>query len=116
MSLRHKCTRKGLAAVVISAFLALFNPVIAQAAAPGEIWIDVRTAEEYQAAHLPGAINIPYEQISTRIAEATVDKNAVIQLYCKSGRRSGIALDTLKQQGYLQVFNAGAFETLQQTQ
>jgi phage shock protein E len=80
------------------------------------LWIDVRTAEEYKAGHLAGAINIPYDEIEQKIATVSVDKTADIQLYCRSGRRSGIALETLRGLGYSKVTNAGAYEQLKQKQ
>lgn len=76
------------------------------------IWIDVRTAEEYNAGHLQGAVHIPHEQIADKIAAVTADKNAVIYLYCRSGRRSGLALESLQALGYSKVENAGGYEAL----
>ena len=78
------------------------------------LWIDVRTAEEYNAGHLEGAINIPYDEIEQKIEAVSADKTADIQLYCRSGRRSGIALETLRGLGYSKVTNAGAYEQLKQ--
>lgn len=80
------------------------------------IWIDVRSAEEYQQGHLPGAIHIPHTDIASRIHEITQDKNAQIQLYCRSGRRSGLAEVELKKLGFSNVVNAGSFEVLQKQQ
>ena len=60
--------------------------------------LDVRSPEEYASGHVPGAINIPYDQIAARIAEVPKDKDVV--LYCKSGRRAGIAAEVLAGQGY----------------
>jgi rhodanese-related sulfurtransferase len=60
--------------------------------------LDVRSPEEYASGHVPGAVNIPYDQIATRIAEVPKDKDVV--LYCKSGRRAGIAAEVLAGQGY----------------
>ena len=74
------------------------------------MWIDVRTADEYSQGHVPGAIHIPYEQIAGRIGEVTQDKDALIYLYCRSGRRSGIALDTLSNAGFTNAFNIGGLE------
>ncbi|WP_333796563.1 rhodanese-like domain-containing protein [Rheinheimera sp.] len=78
------------------------------------IWIDVRTADEFNAGHLVGALHIPHEQIAAQIAKVTQDKNAEIYLYCRSGRRSGLALDALQAQGYTRVVNAGAYEKLKE--
>lgn len=80
------------------------------------LWIDVRTAEEFKAGHIAGAINIPYDDIEQKITAVTTDKATDIQLYCRSGRRSGIALDTLRGMGYSKVTNAGAYEQLKQKQ
>jgi phage shock protein E len=74
------------------------------------LWIDVRTADEYSQGHVAGAIHIPYEQIAGRIGEVTQDKDALIYLYCRSGRRSGIALDTLSDAGFTNTFNVGGLE------
>jgi phage shock protein E len=76
-------------------------------------WIDVRSAEEYQSGHVNEAVNIPYEEIGARIDEVTEDKEAVIYLYCRSGRRSGIALETLQRAGYTNVINLGTREAAQ---
>lgn len=80
------------------------------------VWIDVRTVEEYKAGHLEGAINIPYDEIEQKIEAVSADKNTAIQLYCRSGRRSGIALESLRSLGYSKVTNAGAYEQLKQKQ
>jgi phage shock protein E len=74
------------------------------------LWIDVRTAEEYAASHVPDAVNIPYEEITGRIEEVTTDKNALIYLYCRSGRRSGIARDALVKAGFSNVVNVGGLD------
>lgn len=69
--------------------------------------IDVRTAAEWQAEHLQGAILIPYDKIGAEIGKVAPDKKTQINLYCRTGRRSGIALDSLKQLGYGNVTNYG---------
>lgn len=67
--------------------------------------IDVRTEPEWKEGHLEGAIRIPYEKIGDEIEKAAPDKKTKIILYCRSGRRSGIALDTLRKLGYEDVTN-----------
>lgn len=83
--------------------------VLAAEATPSQttIWIDVRTVQEYASGHLPGALNISFERIGARINEITTDKNAALRLYCQSGRRSGLAKQTLEKLGYVNVVNAG---------
>lgn len=88
--------------------LLLVSPLLAWAG--DAYWIDVRTAEEYAAGHVGQAVNIPYEEIGDRISEVTRDKDALIYLYCRSGRRSGIAKDTLDKAGFTRVVNAGGLE------
>lgn len=80
------------------------------------LWIDVRTAEEYRAGHLEGAVHIPFDEIEQKITAIGADITQDIQLYCRSGRRSGIALETLRRMGYNNVTNAGAYEQLKQKQ
>lgn len=76
------------------------------------IWVDVRTVEEFNAGHIEGATHIPFEEIATRISEVTTDKNATIHLYCRSGRRSGIAQETLQNLGFKNAINEGGYEDL----
>jgi phage shock protein E len=77
------------------------------------VWIDVRSAEEYNSEHVSAAVNIPYTEISERIGEAAMDKDALIYVYCRSGRRSGIAQATLEEAGYANVVNLGGLEDAQ---
>jgi phage shock protein E len=62
--------------------------------------IDVRTETEWKEGHLEGALLIPHEQIGQEIAKKIGDKKTRIYLYCRSGRRTGIAFDVLKKAGY----------------
>ena len=89
-------------------FSALFLSPALLAADP--IWIDVRTLDEYNGGHVSEAVNIPYTEISEGIAALTGYKDALIYVYCRSGRRSGIAQETLEGLGYTQVVNVGGFE------
>ena len=81
-----------------------------------DIWIDVRTADEFNAGHLAGAAHIPYEEIAARISEVTTDKDATIHLYCRSGNRSGIAQQTLQAMGFKNAVNEGGYDALLQQQ
>jgi phage shock protein E len=76
-------------------------------------WIDVRSAEEYATGHVSPAVNIPHTEIVARIGEVTTDKDAEIYLYCRSGRRSGLARDALEQAGYTNVVNLGGLAEAQ---
>lgn len=71
------------------------------------VWIDVRSTGEYSADHIEGDMNIPYDHIVSETLKRIPDKNTDIKLYCRSGRRAGIAVSALKQAGYKNVSNTG---------
>lgn len=79
---------------------------------PDSVLIDVRTAEEFAADALPGAEQIDHEQIASRISAIAPDKDTPIVLYCRSGRRSGIAEESLRAMGYNNLINAGGYDEL----
>ena len=74
------------------------------------VLIDVRSAEEFNLGHLENAVNIPHTQIAEKISAVAPDKNTPLYLYCRSGRRVGIAIETLKSLGYQVMYNLGGFE------
>jgi rhodanese-related sulfurtransferase len=74
--------------------------------------IDVRTPAEYAAGHLAGAQNIDVEAADFGTRIAALDKNAPYLLYCRSGRRSAIAADQMKQAGFTDVVDAGGLTDL----
>lgn len=76
----------------------------------GDVLIDVRSSEEYSAGHIEGALSIEYTDIQNRIGEIIKDKKEKIYLYCRSGRRSGIALQALRALGYENLINLGGLE------
>lgn len=79
---------------------------------PAEIWIDVRTAREYEAGHLPDARHLPYDEVAERIAAIAPDRHTPIRLYCRSGARAESARKALEKLGYTQVENRGAYADL----
>lgn len=80
-----------------------------------EIWIDVRTQEEWDAGHLEEAVHIPHEQIAARISEITSNKGAAIHLYCRSGGRAGRAKSALEAIGFTNVINDRGYEDIQKS-
>lgn len=88
--------------------------VSALGASAKTVLIDVRTAEEFAAGHLDGALNIDYQVVAQRIGGAGVAKDDEVILYCRSGRRASIALETLKGMGYQHVLNYGGMEEARQ--
>jgi phage shock protein E len=68
--------------------------------------VDVRTPGEFATGHIPGAINIPVQQLDARMAELEPKDSAVV-LYCRSGQRSGNAARALKRAGFELVHDLG---------
>ncbi len=104
-----KLARRLLLAVALLPALALAAPTdmsrdelkARQAKGQPTVLIDVRSPAEFAAGHIPGAINIPVDQVEARIGE--IDKlrgKGEIVLYCRSGRRAGVAAGVLESRGY----------------
>ena len=72
----------------------------------GYILLDVRSESEYDEGHIPGAILIPYTELEDR-AEELLDKEQLILIYCRSGRRSQIAAAILAELGYTNIQEFG---------
>ena len=73
----------------------------------GYIILDVRTQEEYDQGHIPGAIVISHEEIAEKAEEVLTDKNQLILVYCRSGRRSKITAEALVELGYTNIKEFG---------
>lgn len=71
------------------------------------IILDTRTTEEFSEGHIPGAMLIPYDEIDTRAEKELPDKDKLILVYCRSGRRSKIAAQSLADLGYTNVKEFG---------
>ena len=74
----------------------------------------MRTESEYASGHVAQAVLIPHDQIEQKIAGIAPNKEQTIYLYCRSGRRSGIAAEVLKSLGYKNVVDLGGLGQLQQ--
>lgn len=73
----------------------------------GYIILDVRNPDEFEQGHIPGAILIPYTEIAEKAPYTLMDKKQTILVYCRSGRRSKIASETLASMGYTDVREFG---------
>ena len=73
----------------------------------GYIILDTREQYEYDEGHIPGAILIPYDEIADRAEKELSDKDQLILVYCRSGRRSKIAAEELVKLGYTNVKEFG---------
>ena len=71
------------------------------------IILDVRTAGEYAGGHIPGAVNIPNETITTAAIPDLPDKDQLIFVYCRSGNRSKQASSKLAALGYTNIVEIG---------
>ena len=73
----------------------------------GYIILDVRRADEFAEGHIPGAINVANETIGTAEIPELPDKNQLIMVYCRSGRRSKEASEKLVKLGYTNIVEFG---------
>ena len=109
--------------ILLAAFIAIFTfstevsaqqirPTLTQAQllslqsagkAPNYILLDVRSAEEYQQGHIANAINISHSALTDNLSKLGKNKDDMIIVYCRSGRRAGIAEALLREQGFTNV-------------
>jgi rhodanese-related sulfurtransferase len=80
----------------------------AKAQEAGVVTLDVRTSGEFIGGHLENAINIDVEAMNFDSEIAKLDKNTTYAVYCRSGRRSQIAVDRMKDAGFTKLFNLNA--------
>jgi phage shock protein E len=71
--------------------------------------VDVRSEEEFGSGHFSTAINIPHDQVASRIDELKPHGQKGIVLYCHSGARASAAEKVLKDNGFANVINAGGY-------
>ena len=71
------------------------------------IILDVREQDEYDSGHIPGALLIPNTEIEARAEDALTDKEQLILVYCRSGRRSKLAAEILVELGYTNIREFG---------
>lgn len=93
------------------------DPAAARAAmAAGSVVLDVRTSEEFAEEHLSTAVNVPVDDLGTRLAEVDKlvagDKSRTIVVYCAAGSRAGKARGVLESAGYTHVINGGGLDDL----
>jgi len=73
--------------------------------------IDVRMPQEFASQHVPGAINVPLDQLPQQIDEIKSLRRPIVA-YCRSGNRSGIAVTILTQHGINEVINGGGIDNM----
>ena len=87
--------------------IAMDEAVDMMAQETGYIILDVRRPDEFAAGHIPGAINVANESIGTDEIPELPDKNQLIMVYCRSGRRSKEAAEKLVKLGYTNIVEFG---------
>ncbi len=78
---------------------------------PQVTFVDVRSEEEYEMNHYPGAKNIPLYELMQNLDDLKQIKNPIV-IYCQSGARSSNAFMYLKQQGFENIYDAGGLQNL----
>jgi phage shock protein E len=78
----------------------------------GAFLVDVRTPEEFSGGHVPGSVNIPLSDIEKELAQFK-DKDQIV-VFCRSGARSGQALQILNKNGFTNVSNGGTWTQVNQ--
>jgi phage shock protein E len=73
--------------------------------------VDVRNTWEFEEGHYPGALNIPLDQLMQNLNQFEAMEGPIV-LYCRSGNRSGMALQILKQQGLDNLYNGGGIDEM----
>lgn len=65
--------------------------------------LDVRAPAEFAEGHVPGAINVPHDQVESRLAELRQYRDREVVVYCRSGRRAGLAAEVLQRNGFTRL-------------
>lgn len=78
--------------------------------------LDVRSVDEYNGGHVPGAIVIPHDAVGEKLPEILPDRNTTLLVYCRSGKRAETACKALVEAGYINVCHMGGILTWPYTQ
>lgn len=73
--------------------------------------VDVRTPQEFAEGHVQGSVNIPLDQVANQLEKFKNHDNIIV--FCRSGNRSGQALQILKENGFSNVVNGGTWENVE---
>ena len=77
----------------------------------GFLIVDVRRPDEFAEGHIEGAINVPNEEIADEMPEELPDKDQLLLIYCRTGRRSKEASEKLAKIGYTNIYEIGGINT-----
>ena len=82
-----------------------FQKLINSADKGSVLVLDVRTPEEYAQGHVPNAMNITHTAIENNLPKLMAHKDKKIVIYCRSGRRAGVAADILTKNGFEKLYH-----------
>ena len=74
------------------------------------VLLDVRQGDEFNAGHIDGAVLVPHDTIAEKVGAVVSDKNTPVYIYCRSGRRSAIAVEAMKKLGYTNLTDLGGMD------
>ena len=74
------------------------------------VLLDVRRADEFNAGHIDGAVLVPHDTIAEMVGAVVPDKNTLVYVYCRSGRRSAIAVEAMRKLGYTNLTDLGGMD------
>ena len=74
------------------------------------VLLDVRQGDEFNAGHIDGAVLVPHDTIAEKVGAVVPDKNTPVYIYCRSGRRSAIAVEAMKKLGYTNLTDLGGMD------
>jgi phage shock protein E len=78
---------------------------------PGNaVLLDVRQADEFNAGHIDGAVLVPHDTIAEKIGTVAPDKDTPVYVYCRSGRRSAMAVEAMRKLGYINLTDLGGMD------
>lgn len=72
---------------------------------PDVVVLDVRSASEFAAGHVPGARNVPHDELPSKLAQLAALRDKQVILYCRTGRRTQIAAETLREAGFTRLLH-----------
>jgi phage shock protein E len=106
--------RKTTAVILIAltgALVGCFGPKGGKMKLPDNaVLLDVRQADEFNAGHIEGAVLVPHDTIAEKVGAVVPNKNTPVYVYCRSGRRSAIAVEAMKKLGYTNLTDLGGME------
>ena len=74
------------------------------------VLLDVRRIDEFNAGHIAGAVLVPHDTIAEKISSVIPDKSTPVFVYCRSGRRSAMAVEAMKKLGYANLTDLGGMK------